>query len=158
MKAYSILILLIGVFILMGCENKDPLSANSADDVQLRILDQTFDAGFPQDPAVIDEALIEGDLLKLKVSYSGGYETHDFALIFQGVFMESNPVQADLFLSHDAHDDPAEAWITEELQFDLTPLKMSYKNQYGGGGPVYLRLHEPGVRNQFKALLIYEFE
>ena len=82
-----------------------------------------------KDPFTINRVTLNGDLLKIKVSYSGGCKEHIFTLISSG-FMESNPVQVNLVLSHNANNDSCEAWLTEDLSFDLSPLKQAYQQAY----------------------------
>ena len=55
---------------------------------------------------------------------------HDFALIALPGFMESSPVAANVLLSHDANNDLCEAWLTEELRFDLSSLKEAWQETY----------------------------
>ena len=145
------------IWMLMGCEKSNPVSSQR-NGVDTLSVSNGGDAVFSaNDPATIVEAEIDGDVLILKVVFSGGCEPHDFRLEFDGNFMESYPVQANLFLYHDAHGDACEAEITEELQFDLTPLKDLYMSYYRDEGPVILRIHEPGQRGTFKVLIVYEF-
>ena len=106
--------------------------------------------------------VIENDTLTLTVSYSGGCEIHDFTLVTDGSFMESDPVQLVVTLTHDANDDPCEAYPTDIYAFDLTPLKTLYQEAYRTDeGSIILRLRhllhprhsdEPGVLN-----LVYTF-
>ena len=138
------------------CDHKDPVSASDAD-VKAIILFEGWDVFAAMDAAVIKEASIEKDRLRLRVEYSGGDVEHDFELYASKSFLESYPVQADLFLFHDAKGDGAEAIIFDELLFDLSPLKSYYIELYGGGGTLILRIHEPGMRSNFKMLLTYEF-
>jgi hypothetical protein len=58
------------------------------------------------------------------------------------VFMESEPVQAGLFLRHESNDDMCEAYITETKKFDLTPIKELYQQMYGPHGSIQLDLFE----------------
>jgi hypothetical protein len=44
--------------------------------------------------------------------------------------MESYPVQVNVVLSHEDNDDPCDAWITEEMVFNLLPLKKAWQEQY----------------------------
>jgi hypothetical protein len=44
--------------------------------------------------------------------------------------MESDPVQANVVLSHEDNDDPCDALITEEMVFNLLPLKKTWQEQY----------------------------
>jgi hypothetical protein len=110
------------------------------------------------DPAVIEGARVEGDRLHLEVAHGGGCAEHDFGLHFEPVFLESEPVQSVLRLSHDAHGDPCRAWIGRALVFDLTPLKEAYRRAYGTrSGTIDLRLHEPGVATPRPGLVRYTF-
>jgi hypothetical protein len=55
-------------------------------------------------------------------------------------FMESYPVQANLYLRHDAHDDPCDAIVTDSAEFDLGPIIGLYKQMYGASGQINLNL------------------
>jgi hypothetical protein len=46
--------------------------------------------------------------------------------------MESDPVQSESLLSH-VTEDTCEALVTEELTFDLLPLREFYQRIYGQG-------------------------
>jgi len=70
----------------------------------------------------LGEIEIEGDVLKIEVSYGGGAEEHEFALYWNGMMLRSYPGQIHVFLKHDANGDTAEAYLTETLEFDLTTL------------------------------------
>ena len=94
------------------------------------IIDYDYFHNAPTDDFVFNYVELTGDILEISVSYGGGCEEHDFDLIFDGLFLESYPVIAPTLLSHDSHDDPCEAWITEILFFDLTPLKEYYFQCY----------------------------
>lgn len=98
-------------------------------------------ADWPADPVTIREARLEGSLLKLAVRFGGGCQPHDFGLVASSLFMESNPVQADLLLTHDAHGDMCRALLYRDLVFDLRPLRRAYEAAYPGSpGPIILRL------------------
>jgi hypothetical protein len=83
----------------------------------------------PRDSFVFNRVKLIQNFLLLNVSYGGGCEEHIFLLISTS-FMESNPVQVNVVLSHEDNDDPCDAWITEELVFNLLPLKKAYQEQY----------------------------
>jgi len=82
------------------------------------------------DPIGIADAQVKGDVLEVKVEHGGGFKKHDYGLVWDGGFLESFPVQTSLKISHNAHDDHAEAFITKTLKFDLTPLRDSYRAGY----------------------------
>lgn len=72
----------------------------------------------------LDSLHIEDDCLTVKVGYSGGCKTHDFELRTQGAIVETSPLTADIVLWHNAHNDNCEAYILEELHFDLKDLQL----------------------------------
>jgi hypothetical protein len=94
------------------------------------------------DPFVINTAGISENVLTLSVSYGGGCETHDFLLYMSPpVFMESFPAQASLYLHHDGHDDACDAYLTEELHFDLNPIRNLYYRSYGSYDNIILNIY-----------------
>ena len=84
---------------------------------------------FPQDIFWIKSAGIEGDALKLDVEYGGGCGTHEFTYCWDGIFLESSPVQISTKMSYVA-DDPCDAIVMDQLVFDLVPLKTDYQQAY----------------------------
>jgi len=108
---------------------------------------------WPLDPLGLREHALDGGALSLEVEHGGGCTTHDYALVAWGGWMESFPVQVDVLLTHDDHDDPCDALVRRTLRFDLTPLRDEYFRSYPTSGPapstVVLRLTVPdgeGVR------------
>ena len=105
------------------------------------------------DAYVINAATVEDGTLRVNVSYSGGCETHQFTLVAEPMFLESFPVQLRVSIAHNANSDTCEASITEDRQFDLTPIKTAYQKGYQTDeGTIVLRLKgaPPGA-------LTYEF-
>ncbi len=102
----------------------------------------------------LNAVAVAGDTLAVTLSYSGGCRTHRFTLVAAEAFMESDPVQLEVALAHDADGDPCEAYPTEEYHFILDPIKARYKASYGAGpGTIVLRLDRaPG------GSLVYRFE
>lgn len=74
------------------------------------------------DPFELLDARLEGDVLVVRVQYSGGGQ-HDFALVSTGAPTKSFPRQVLLEIRHDSQGDLAKAMITEERTFDLTPYR-----------------------------------
>ena len=105
------------------------------------------------DPFVLNAATITGDTLTVNVSYGGGCRTHQLTLVASDGFLESYPVQLRVFLAHDGNDDMCRAWLTEEYDFDLTPIKRRYQDAYRvDAGIIVLLLEDaPGPG------LVYEF-
>jgi hypothetical protein len=95
----------------------------------------TSPASWSQDPFQIQEAGVSGHTLQIRLSYGGGCRAHDVKAVAWGGWMESNPVQVRVFLSHEDFDDPCDAWITRDFSFDLVSLKIAYQGVYGVGEP-----------------------
>lgn len=81
------------------------------------------------DPFHISEWTIVGDTLELTVNYGGGCKAHEFALYWDGSFLESAPPQVRLTLSHNANGDLCEALPSETLRFDLRSLSSSWPSE-----------------------------
>lgn len=109
---------------------------------------------FPNDPLFVDDAQVVGQSLEASVSYGGGCASHEIDLVAFGGWLESFPVQVNVFLSHEDNGDPCDAQLSEVRTFDLRPLAEAYRSAYGPGDPgetvVVLRLRDPtqsgGVR------------
>lgn len=113
------------------------------------------DAGdrFGTDEFALNSATVDGDVLKVNLSYSGGCEAHLFTLVVSETFLESFPVQLPIYIAHNANGDTCEAYPTEEYQFDLTQIKTMYQKAYRvEAGTIILRLKDaPDID------LVYEF-
>ena len=107
---------------------------------------------------------IEEDVLTVTVSYSGGCARHDFTLVADSRFQESDPVRLDVHLAHEGNGDSCEAYPTGTYEFDLTPVKRLYQDAYGGNeGIMVLRLMGPppfrtSPDNGYSIDLTYTFE
>ena len=72
---------------------------------------------------------------------SGGCRSHEFVITAADSFQESSPVRLPMVLTHEDNDDPCEAYPTEHLRFDLTPIRERYRAAYGqDSGTVLLHL------------------
>ena len=122
------LLVLAATVATTGC---DALSASEPDAPEVRVIEDpsSFEPeSIPQDSFRIDTASVDGDLLRLDVSYEGGCEDadHDFALYSTGPILFTNPPGTETWLSHDAGGDTCTETVQEELTFDLSPLKKSF--------------------------------
>jgi hypothetical protein len=90
---------------------------------------------WPTDAFQIQDAVVQAHDLRVTLAYGGGCRTHDVKAVAWGGWMESDPVQVRLFLSHEDFEDPCDAWIVREFSFDLIPLKSAYEGSYGVGEP-----------------------
>jgi len=68
----------------------------------------------------------------LSITYSGGCNEHEFSLYMSpAAFLESYPVQVNLYLKHNGNDDACDALISEEVSFNLRLIAEWYKISYG---------------------------
>ena len=95
------------------------------------------------DPFEITSVNLDGDILSISVSYSGGCQEHQFDLIFNGSYKKSLPPQIDLYLTHNSNNDNCRAMIAEELKFNIADVK-------GGNKKVIISL------NNYKDKIEYE--
>ena len=101
------------------------------------------DGRFGTDKYTLNIASINGDTLTINVSYGGGCEKHEMTLVVSESFLESFPVQLPVSLAHNANGDNCEAWLTEDHNFDLTPIKTLYQKSYQQeAGTIILRLKD----------------
>ena len=106
-----------------GC---DAVSASEPDAPEVRVIEDPFSfelESIRKDSFRIDTASVDGDLLRLDVSYEGGCAEHAFTLYSSPHLTESIPPGAPTWLSHDAGGDTCTETAREELTFDLSPLK-----------------------------------
>lgn len=103
----------------------------------------------------IESFNISNDTFYLAVNYSGGCNDHEFGLVAYNYFMESFPVQVDLFLYHNDFDDACDGIISSQIYFDLTPLKGEYYLAYGNNtDPIAFNLLVDKINN-IKIPIIY---
>ena len=95
------------------------------------------------DPFQLQVVRVSGDTLFVEVGHGGGCREHTYALFMSpAAFLESAPVQANLFLRHNAHDDPCDAWLQPTLAFDLRPVAALYQQSYGGLDEIILNVYD----------------
>ena len=140
------LILLIGLpsFLGIGLIVANQLNQLSLQDdfirVQPVIIDRaTFDTS-SKDAFEFLLVELDGDLLRIEISFIGSHSNHYFELIGSGEFMESCPIQTTFILSHDSNGDVGETLITKKLIFDLKPLKETFFSIYSFFSPENISL------------------
>ena len=134
--------------------SSDPeLSLQPADVAALRVWDgRTLDAKV--DPFSLDSVDVSEDELRLRVSYSGGCEKHEFAVWWSGEFArgDAGEIVVDLRISHDANNDTCEAFLSTELRVDVSSIRLERVEadssvglmlRFGDGGQVRTYEWEP---------------
>lgn len=82
----------------------------------------------PDQPAAtyhIQSFSITGDILNIKVGFTGGCGKHNFQLFGNGMLKKSLPPQLDVYLEHNIENETCKKEMTQNLRFDLSPLKKS---------------------------------
>jgi hypothetical protein len=122
MVGRQLIILILLVFHGFSCTNS--YIDNSEECLTIDFNNTVFAEG-PVDPGmIINDCYIQGDCLLISLSYAGGCTEHNIGMAAMG-WVKTNPAQVDGKIIHQ-NDDSCEAWITEELVFDLLPLR--YEN------------------------------
>jgi hypothetical protein len=158
--AYRLFICFLLALLVPGCERFDPSVPSLQDDTtwtSIVMVDDLSSAGLATDNASIKSVSLAADLLTIVAQYGGGCREHEFRLFGSTRFLESNPPQADIVLSHNAHGDACKALITDSLRFSLATLREFYRASYGSRGTLLLRIHEPGAASSLSPLVRYEF-
>jgi hypothetical protein len=88
---------------------------------------------FGSDPIGIINAIIDKNLLKIEVKYSGGCKKHEFALRGHKMISKSMPPQRGIKLFHQADNDDCRELIEETIIFDISAFAF-------GDGEITLRL------------------
>ena len=138
------------VTIASPCEQAEPGGSVVVSDEGL---DDTSEWG--TDSYTLGQVAIVGDTLRATISFGGGCRIHEVTLVLSNAFTMTDPVRLEATLTHNANDDPCEAWLTEDHEFDLAAVRELYSvNGSQGGGSVMLVLcaADGTVRE-----LLYEF-
>jgi len=109
--------------------DKEPDDMNNQTDCEQIIINESLYNSALTDDYLIKKSFISNDSLMVLVQYGGGCGPTDFDLLTNGLFMESDPVQLDVFLSF-SDQDPCEAAIQKMLCFDLSNLAVLYNDSY----------------------------
>ncbi len=127
-KLYFYQIICALVFTLYGCNtNKEPTNSND-EEIQLQpiIIDQSLWQEYVVTAPYkysIENMEINGDTLKVNISYTGGCKEHEFSLIGSDHFAYTNPLQAFVAITQNTYDDSCSNDVSENLMFDLLPLQ-----------------------------------
>lgn len=118
---FSLFLLLI---LVLSCSkdypvaNNQDITDNNCSSLALWSPNDTTDYQF--DPFRIVSANMEGDYLKLTVTYGGGCQNHYFVLVWNQLSM--TPFD-DVILYHDNHGDMCKALITQKLCYNMKLLR-----------------------------------
>jgi hypothetical protein len=83
-----------------------------------------------RDPVFIQDAFVDGNCLQILVSFSGGCEDHTIDLARMHPWQGNVETIPNFEIRHNANGDMCEAWFTNELRYDLTPLIDEGKKEF----------------------------
>ena len=107
------------------------------------------------DPFGLEGIEIVEDSITLNVTYSGGCKEHCFSLYMSPAsFLESSPVQANLYLRHNGNGDACEAFISKPVSFNLRPIAELHKLLYGSYDEIVMNVFEYKSNNKVSASYI----
>jgi hypothetical protein len=100
-----------------------------------------------RDPVYLHEAFVDGDCLQIKLSFSGGCQEHTIDLARMHPWTAGSSNVPTFEIRHNANGDMCEASFTEELRFDLSPLRTEGKTEFVlvaklANGTVYNKIFE----------------
>ena len=103
---------------------------------------------------LIEAKLIKSDILSILVSYFGGCEKHEFTLgAIPAMTNSDSTLRANLVLGHENNGDTCKKMVKEHLDFDLSPLKVKYRQTYKvkvGSVMLHLMNREINIKYDFK--------
>lgn len=118
-------------------------SAQSCDSSGLVIITGQPPASIQLDPFQLNTVEIVGDTISLNLSYSGGCNEHDYTLFMSpAAFLESLPVQTNLFLRHNGHDDACDAVINTDVSFNLRSVAELHRQFYGRNDEIIINVFD----------------
>lgn len=126
----TIVLLSMCLLMLSACnKDNDKSPANSeTSDVVLKVGFDMFNSAMVQrmnsigDPFDLLDVHYDNDIVKITVGYPGGCRKHAFELIWGEQIIAGNPPSVSMILIHNANGDNCEAYITEELVFNVSEL------------------------------------
>lgn len=132
MKFFTYLLLaglLFGMNSCKLCKKKEPVETidKTTEEISAIIVQKGFVKPESSAPFDLLKTSIEGNILTIEVSYSGGCNEHEFKLYFDGNYQKSLPPKVNFILTHDNKGDACRSIVEKTLKFDIS------KSQYTGG-------------------------
>ncbi|MBB3696818.1 hypothetical protein KMW28_22750 [Flammeovirga yaeyamensis] len=139
MKIITSIIYLLPIIIFIACQKNDGQDTPDLDQNLNEVIISLEEYNLaPRDYVALESYKIEDDSLKITYSSSGcSGDSWEVRLIDSGLILESYPPQRSLVFSF-KNDEACEAYITKEIAFDISKLKIEDDS-------VYLNLTNWGV-------------
>lgn len=113
--------------------SRDGLICVDGDCVEAAGLGLCGDVALPNDGFGVVGPRLEGRLLVVPVSYSGGCEDHEFPVCFDEFMEGGNNLRVQINIGHNGNGDRCEAELSQDLNIDLEPLILRWEEQPNHG-------------------------
>lgn len=150
-------VVVVSVYLLMhglGCTSHKPVQPTWDDLPYVQIVDGS-PSDWKLDSFQLEGLAVDGDSVRVTVTYGGGCEAHTFALFMPPGIIKTNPPQVELYLRHNGHGDLCKeggSLITETVAFDIAPIQELFATHYGGTQDVVLDLYRFGQDDYVQAV------
>jgi hypothetical protein len=131
--------------LLICCSTSRPTGKDDVKTVNQRSLVAQISKEEPtSDPFTIENVELNGNNLRVKVSYAGGCGNHDFSCLGSKALSKSMPPQRSFRIIHKANEDTCKKRIEEELLIDLKAL--TYQQTQGSEIVLHLEGWKESIR------------
>jgi len=116
--------------LFVACQKQDDLKSESFEcKAYTDLYFNNYDS-LKNDPITVDTLFVDGDCLKMKVNYGGCTTDHPIDLAYMHPSCGTPPLPPPTFwIRHDSRGELCKMLVTNELSFDLTPLRDENENQ-----------------------------
>lgn len=115
---------------------KDEQSNSTAKPKETMITATIGELSKTSDPMTISSIQIDGNVMTVEVTYSGGCGEHSFQVIGSSTIAKSLPPIRSIQLVHNANKDECKKMIIQKIKVDISDL--AYKKE--SGSEIYLTL------------------
>ena len=99
-------------------------------DIILSTNKNTLVMDFKNEDFYLEDVSIKDNILKLNVSYSGGCKKHQFLLVEKKYLQRAKDLyDVQLQLLHNSNNDTCKKIVTEDLFFNILPLKTKLQKE-----------------------------
>jgi len=149
---------IIFIGLMIGCADDIVNPSNGNNDLRnIRFTDSIQNDSIFTDNLRILDIKVDEFTLMIRFDYTGGCKIHEIELYSEKTFLESNPVQVRMRLSHNANEDLCDQLIKDTLYFDLKSVRNLYTVQYGSStGDVLINVYDPQMQ-LFNPPILFRF-
>lgn len=120
MKTFRFIGLIFISLIFLQCNSLKKNKSQKVEEYPKAELVKDFESMGESANVNISNVNVEGNLMKLSISYSGGCEKHNFRLIGTEAIQKSLPPKRGIMLYHDSNNDSCREMKDENLIFDIS--------------------------------------